>query len=386
MADPISASLAAATRPATLLIEKVSNAIGRHFDPRQAIRMAEAEAEAGRIRAVGQTETEIEVAELRQRAAERFVEEQMRMQSNMESIAAKAIPHLTDDAEPDKIDDDWVSNFFDKSRIVSDEQMQELWGKILAGEGNNPGRFSRKTVNLIADLDKRDAELFTNLCRFAWRINGSYEPLVYDPQLTVYNQLGINFSSIGHLEALGLVRHSGATSFIKTNLPNTASAVYATTEVTLTFPSAEMNQLDVGEVLFTNYGRQLLSITGVQVAEGFFIYVYDLWASQSLVPPREQEPRVYFHSLAKQWLAETAIHSNPAIISRHPAYSQIIGLGHRVIPLILSEVSEGRNRPHWFQVLYEITGMTPAQEDSWGNVEAVAAAWVEWGKKEGHLS
>ena len=143
------------SKPATLLIEKVSNAIGRHFDPRQAIRMAEAEAKADRIGAISQLETEIELEDLlRQRAAERFIVEQVQMQSNMESIAPKAIPHLSDDAEPDKIEDDWISNFFDKSRIASDDQMQELWGKVLAGEGNTPGRFSRNTVNLIANLGK----------------------------------------------------------------------------------------------------------------------------------------------------------------------------------------------------------------------------------------
>ncbi len=70
-----------------------------------------------------------------------------------------------------------------------------------------------------------------------------------------------------------------------------------------------------------------------------------------------------FNKLASDWLAATAIHSNPAIIARHPAYSQIVEMKEAAIPLILNEISQKRNRPHWFQVLNDITGMTPAPEE-----------------------
>ena len=101
---------------------------------------------------------------------------------------------------------------------------------------------------------------------------------------------------------------------------------------------------------------------------------------------KTEELESSFEELAEQWLTETAVHSNPAIITRHPAYSRIIGLGEQAIPLILAEVSEARNRPHWFLVLSDITGMNPAPEESWGKVGEVAAAWLEWGKEQGYFS
>ena len=88
-----------------------------------------------------------------------------------------------------------------------------------------------------------------------------------------------------------------------------------------------------------------------------------------------------FNKLASDWLAATAIHSNPAIIARHPAYAQIVAMGEQAIPWVLKEVVHERNRPHWFQVLNEIIGMTPAPEDTWGKVEQVAATWLEWGRE-----
>ena len=385
MADPVSASIAAAAEPVTLMVEKVSNALGRHFDPRQTVRMAEAQARANQILRFSEAETDIEIAELRHRAGNRFMFEEMRNQSNMEAITQRSFPHLTDGARPDQIEDDWITNFFEKCRNVSNELMQELWAKVLAGEGNRPGSFSRKTVNLIADLGANDAKLFVNLCRFGWTINRTIETLIYDEQSDIYSRVGINYNSIRQLEALGLVHFEGLAGVSMVNLPRNISASYGERRLNLSFPNADGNKLNVGRVLLTQSGRELFRISEARIVEGFYEYVYDRWASQSLLPPREKEPEAYFQSLAKQWLAETAMHSNPAIIARHPTYPQIVGLGEHAVPFILAEISEARNRPHWFQALHDILGTTPAPEDSWGNVEAVAAAWLEWGKKEGHL-
>ena len=78
---------------------------------------------------------------------------------------------VTDDASPEDMEDDWIRNLLGKCRIVSDQDMQELWARILAGEANEPGSVSRRTVNLVADLDKRDAESFMAVCRFVWQLH-----------------------------------------------------------------------------------------------------------------------------------------------------------------------------------------------------------------------
>ena len=152
------------TKPATVLIEKISDAVGGIFKPHQIVRVAKAEAEAERF----QAESQIQVTDLHRRAMLRFLEEEAKKQSNIEDITQKALPNLKEDSSPQKVEDDWITNFFDKCRIVSDDDMQKLWSQVLAGEANSPGAFSRKTVNLLADLDKSDAELFMRLCSFGW--------------------------------------------------------------------------------------------------------------------------------------------------------------------------------------------------------------------------
>ena len=203
-------SIGALAIPGTLLVKKVSDAVGGITKPYQIVRVAKAEAKVERIK----TESEIQISDLRLRTARRSIKEEMRKQSNMENITAKAIPHLNPDSSPDKMENDWITNFFDKSRIVSDSDMQDLWAGILAGEANMPGTFSRKTVNLMADLEKRDAEMFRNLCRFAWKARDStLIPVVFDLDHEIYKRHGIAFDSANHLQAIGLANLNPTPSF-----------------------------------------------------------------------------------------------------------------------------------------------------------------------------
>ncbi|SRR5260370_28050179 len=164
MDDNVVKALGELSKPATVLIEKVSDAIGGIARAWQIVRVARAEGVAKRIEAQAQ----IEVSELQQRAWRRFLLEEEHRQKNIENITRKALPDLSEESDPSKMDDDWIANFFDRCRLISDDEMQSLWSRVLAGEANVPGTYSKRTVNLLSTLDKKDAELFTRLCGFAW--------------------------------------------------------------------------------------------------------------------------------------------------------------------------------------------------------------------------
>jgi Protein of unknown function (DUF2806) len=111
------------SKSADILIKKVSSAVGGIFAPWQIKRVAKAETE---------------ITDLHRRAMHRFIEEAKR-QENMEAITERALPQLESGSDPNKMEHDWVTNFFDKSRIVSDSDMQELWARVLAGEATHQG-------------------------------------------------------------------------------------------------------------------------------------------------------------------------------------------------------------------------------------------------------
>ena len=124
------------SKPATVLIEKISDAIGGIFQPYQIRRVAEAQAQAEKIQAVSR----IEITELQRRAVQRFLAEEAIKQNNIESITRRALTDVRENARPEQVEDDWIANFFDKCRLISDDQMQTLWSKVLAGEANSQGR------------------------------------------------------------------------------------------------------------------------------------------------------------------------------------------------------------------------------------------------------
>jgi hypothetical protein len=183
------------TKPATVLIEKISDAVGGIFKTYQIVRVAKAEAEAEQVRA----NSKIQVTEIQQRAMRRFLIEEGKKQSNIEDITQKALPLLSEESKPQDLDDDWITNFFDKCRIVSDPEMQQLWANILAREANGPVGFSRRTVSLLSDLEKKDAEQFADLCGFGWIYEEVIEvlhPLVFELENEIYKQKNLYFSSV----------------------------------------------------------------------------------------------------------------------------------------------------------------------------------------------
>lgn len=63
-----------------------------------------------------------------------------------------------------EIDTDWLNIFETEAAEKSSEQMQMLFGKILAGEIRRPKSFSIKTLRLISQLDTAAAQIFKCLC------------------------------------------------------------------------------------------------------------------------------------------------------------------------------------------------------------------------------
>lgn len=279
------------SKPASTLIEKIADAVGGAARPYQIVRVARAEAKASRVRA----KAEIEVKSLERRAARRFIAEEAKKQANMEQIIRESLPLLEEKAKPESVDNDWITNFFEKGRIISNDEMQRLWSKLLAGEANSPGTFSRGTVNLLSNLDKTDAQLFTRLCALIWMLGAPPTmpvPLVANQNAKIYQDNGINFGVLSHLESLGLIRFDALNNFVLQNQPASIQASYFGNTVALALPNAQTNHYRLGAVIFTRAGVELAHICPASPVEGLFDYVREYWQNLSYVPrPAPAEPR-----------------------------------------------------------------------------------------------
>lgn len=262
------------SKPATLLIEKISDAVGAVYKPYQIKRIAKAEAEADKIKAL----IGIEISEIQQRALVRLVEEEGKKQENIESITAQATTQLNNDAKPDEIEDDWIAHFFEKCRSVSDKEMQSLWSNLLAGEANKPGTYSKRTVELISTLDKKDAQFFTNLCTFTITgvpFGGNTFPVVYDHNADIYKKRGVTFALLNHLDDLGLIKFNGLQSFILQHLPQSVALFYHGLPIIIKFKAENNNSFDFGHVMLTKSGEELAPICGSSADSEFLDYIIE---------------------------------------------------------------------------------------------------------------
>lgn len=256
--------------PAKALIEKIADACGWIAAPYQVTRVAKAEAEAMRIKAMA----EIEISEIQHRGLNRLIEVEGRKQKNVERIVASAASQLRSDSKPDELDPDWLTNFFEKCASISNAEMQSVWARILAGETNHSGSFSKRTLDTVSKFDKSDADLFTTLCRF----NTSAGAIVFDVKSEVYKNNGLTFAGLKHLTSIGLVTFDHLAGYSLLGLPDQVAIEYFGRKLLIELDTKKNGTLDCGTVLLTNVGKQLATISGAKVVSGFPEYLKDQWA------------------------------------------------------------------------------------------------------------
>lgn len=266
------------SRPATVLIEKVSSAVGILYEPRRIRKRAEAEAEAEKIKALAS----IELNEIQQRAIDRLVQQEARKQENIEAITAQAAASLGADAKVGELEEDWVAYFFKQCDTVSDKEMQSLWSRLLSGEATKPGTFSKRTVDFVASMDKKDARLFTEFCQYCWFM-GELVPLVLEVQDEIFKKNGINFSSLKHLDSIGLISFESVSGYRKIGLGKYAQLFYFDLPTLIEFNKDKENEIQLGNALLTQAGQELAPICGSQRNNEFYEYVIDKWQKRGFV-------------------------------------------------------------------------------------------------------
>ena len=89
-----------------------------------------------------------------------------------------------------------------------------------------------------------------------------------------------------------------------------------------------------------------------------------------------------FNRLSEEWKDATGHLSNISQKVTHPSYQAIVALGGVAIPFILRDLETQPN--DWFAALEQITGHDPIPESSYGDMDEMATAWIEWGRGNGY--
>lgn len=103
------------------------------------------------------------------------------------------------------------------------------------------------------------------------------------------------------------------------------------------------------------------------------------WAAHPFAPDFAE-----FQRLTDEWRKDTRGLSMSHQIAMNPAYQQIIGMGHAVLPYILRELQQRLD--HWFWALAMITRASPVPADEAGNLRLMRDRWLEWGRQHGLIA
>ena len=263
------------SKPATVLVEKVCNAIGIIYEPTRMRRAAKAEVEIERIKAIGR----LELSSLEERAIGRLLKQEARKQETIESITLEAASQLPRDSNPIELDADWIVHFFRSCEIVTNAEMKSLWARILAGEAANPSSFSKRTLDFVASMSRYDAAQFTTLCRFVWDIDGP-TPLIHDPSTDVLKRAGLTFSALTHLNSIGLITFDGISGFTIRDRSDRFVAKYFGKPILVELPVERKSVLYVGMVLLTSIGMELYSVCEATNYDAHFHEAVEQWKTR----------------------------------------------------------------------------------------------------------
>lgn len=123
------------------------------------------------------------LSDLGQATVQRVLREEYRKQDNRASVWVAAEEHLAlpppnpgpespaeeppEQQEEPPINPDWLNRFTNFAQDVSNEELQRVWGQILAGEIRKPGSFSISSLRVLAELDADVAKEFENIYRLS---------------------------------------------------------------------------------------------------------------------------------------------------------------------------------------------------------------------------
>lgn len=274
------------SEPLTKLVETVSCGVGKLYEPTHIRRLAKAKAEE--IKLISDTVTDnlnlpisyqngeigIDATDangLVQRAQNRFLFQQMKKQQNIEAVVANAAAELDKATvvSSTPVDEDWISSFFDFVANVSSNQMQEIWGKLLAGEVSRPGSFSIRTIDMLRKLTQQEAKLFTEIAPLVLRCAGDEEHSFNDyflltdttEEKILTQKYGYTFPQMVILMEAGLLSSNGEVT-VGLNTKTNDSMIFEGKNHTIVITNKNNHDVLIAHdaYLLTESGKELFSI------------------------------------------------------------------------------------------------------------------------------
>ena len=131
-------------------------------------KMAEAKAYAAELEAKTKNKVALIEAQGQDALANYVAVKEARKMRNTVAVIEKAQAHFTEGEKvsDEPVDEGWKNRFFGIVEEISDEELREIWGRVLAGEIKKPRSYSLRTMEILRNLTKEEASVVVKAASF----------------------------------------------------------------------------------------------------------------------------------------------------------------------------------------------------------------------------
>lgn len=257
-------------------IDAVANAIRRNVAS-----IASLEYENQSVTVVGKEEEKEQTSierKIEDRLLSRLLFQEGKRQQNIEQVAQYAAEQLKDEKEvsSEKLDEDWISRFFNIAEDVTNEELQMLWGKVLAGEVKRPKSYSVRTLEFLKNLSKEEAQIFSKVGQASIIAEGKAFIKDFGGDY-LETKFGITFLDLLTLKELGVLIQTDLVLTLKpVDAISKYSFLYGKKCVILT-RDANTSSQPVNLITYSTIGKELLSLIDIKADQEYLEKFAKLW-------------------------------------------------------------------------------------------------------------
>ncbi len=184
--------------------------------------------------------------QLVERSNLRLQYQQAKKEQNIESVIGKAVLELGDKTtdSTEDVDEDWYTRFFNIVEDISDEQLQSLWARILAGEILKPKSYSLRVLEFLKNISKDELDLILEITPFIT------EKLIFH-QDNLLEKYDISYDLILRLDELGIVNSSGFIEHTMKLEPKTNGTFFQTNNLICFIENKTDNKINIETPIFS---------------------------------------------------------------------------------------------------------------------------------------
>jgi len=203
--------------------------------------------------------------------------ENLRRTTNLIDVAVKSAKYIDENKVNDiDMDNDFFWNTIEFAKTISNEVMQDIIAKIIAGEYNKPGSYSMSTLQTLKSLGRNDLELFEKMCSLCINNDQIPEEIFTLPQgiKSLMSLLNIDFASLQSLQNLGLILPNSMTRRVN-SIERKVYSIYYFDKV-MAYKSSNTSNTSIslpGFYALSNTGNQISKHLKPKFREEFYVWL-----------------------------------------------------------------------------------------------------------------